>query len=417
MSSVIQNRKRAPRVDRATNVREVLSLLRSEGPISQAEIARATGLARATVNQIVQGLRDRGAVEYQWKNRREALVALASTSGSVVSLIVREYMVHAILFDIGAQERIDFYNSDLPEMNEGQTSPAMALRLLSMASDMARDRGSPVIGASIAMEGPIQRSTGAIAPWAWQRLPHWKNVNIRDYFARHLRIPVVVDNDANLAALAEWSWGIGRGCSDFLYITSAEGIGGGVLINGKIYHGGSGLAGEIGHLVIAETGDLCFCGSRGCLTSFATERAILKSLANSGRPKASLLEVVEHAKLGDAACQRVLSEAGVHLGKALATVVRVLGPKTIAIGGTLARAGDIVLDGLRSCAELINLRAVGESPEFRIAAILDHATELGGLAAILSELDLGLSTLAPWMVDAKRPGADGVRATTPPAVA
>ena len=154
-------------------------------------------------------------------------------------------------------------------------------------------------------------------------------------------------------------------------------------------------------MVIEEAGELCFCGSRGCLTSFATERAILKALSDSRKPKASLGEVIESARQGDAACQRVLSEAGLHLGKALAIVVRVTGPSVIAIGGTLGKAQEIVLDGLRSSAEVINLRALGESPEFKIASILDHAAELGGLAAILSKIDLGLSSLAPWMVTAR----------------
>lgn len=394
--------KRGPRVDRTTNIKEVLGLLRLGGPMTQADIARTTGLARATVNQIVQGLRDKGAVEYQWKNKRAALVALSSTNGAIASLIVREKSIHGILFDVGAQERFDLYSADLGQEDVGQSSPALALRLLNALHGMAKERETPLLGLSIAMEGPIQRSTGAIAPWAWQRLPDWKNIKIRDYFARHYKIPIVVDNDANLAALAEWSWGVGRGSSDFLYLTCSQGVGGGVVINGKIYHGGTGLAGEIGHMVIEEQGDICFCGSRGCLSSFVTEKAILHSLSQSGRTKASLAEVVEEARQGDAACQRILSEAGRHLGQAMATVVRVLGPSMIAVGGTLGRAGDIVLDGLRSCADLINLRAVGDCPEFKIAAITDHATELGGLAATLSELDLGLSALAPWMLDGRR---------------
>ncbi|MBC2666694.1 ROK family transcriptional regulator [Novosphingobium flavum] len=394
--------KRGARIDRATNTKEILSFLRASGPSTQADIARATGLSRATVNHIVQTLRDQGAIEYQWKNRREALVTLTSTRDSVASVIVREHTVHAILFDFTAQERFDVYSSDFPEIDEPQTSPAMVLGIVNRLAALAKARNAPLAGIALAIEGPVERESGAIAPWAWHRLPHWKQVNIRQYISRHLRIPLVIDNDANFAALGEWTWGVGRGCNDFLHITSSEGIGGGIVINGRIYHGGTGLAGEIGHMVIEDAGELCFCGSRGCLTSFATERAILRALGNTGRPRTSLREVIDGAQHGDAACQRVLSEAGQHLGKALATVVRVIGPSVIAIGGTLGWAGDIVLDGLRSCAEVINLRAIGKAPDIKVAEILEHATELGGLAAILSELDLGASSLVPWMV-APRP--------------
>lgn len=399
MSSDKAPRKRPARADRTANTHEILSFLRASGPSTQADIARATGLSRATVNQIVQALRDQGGVEYQWKNGREALVTLASNRGSVASIIVRASSVHAILFDFSAQERFDLHTPDEGEFAGMQTTPAMVLELANRLVALGKERGSPLAGVAIGMEGPIERPTGAIAPWAWQRLPNWRDVNLHQYFTRHLRLPIVVDNDANLAALAEWTWGAGRGCNDFLHITSSQGIGGGIIINGRVYHGGNGLAGEIGHMVIENSGELCFCGSRGCLTSFATENAILKALGTNGKPKSSLIEVIDSAKQGDAACQRVLSEAGLHLGKALATVVRVLGPSVIAIGGTLGRAGDIVLDGLRSSAEVINLRAIGEAPEFMVATIIGHATELGGLAAILSEIDLGVSSLSPWMVD------------------
>jgi predicted NBD/HSP70 family sugar kinase/biotin operon repressor len=396
---------RGPRADRNANTQEILSFLRAQGPSTQADIGRATGLSRATVSQIVNALRDRGAVENHWKNGREALVTLASTRGSLASLIVRESAVHAILFDFTAQERFDVDSSGDADSEDGHTTPAMVMTLASRLADLSNARGSPLAGVAIAMEGPVEKSSGAIAPWAWQRLPHWKRIDIAQYFARSLRVPVIVDNDANLAALAEWTWGVGRGCNDFLHITCSEGIGGGMVIDGQIYRGGTGLAGEIGHMVIEEAGALCFCGSRGCLTSFATERAILKALSDSRKPKASLDEVIESARQGDAACQRVLSEAALHLGKALATVVRVTGPSVIAIGGTLGKAQEIVLDGLRSSAEVINLRAIGESPDFRIASIIDHASELGGLAAILSKIDMGLSSLAPWMVT-PRPLAD-----------
>lgn len=395
------NPPRPGRADRSSNTQTVLDILRSKGPLTQADIARASALSRATVNNIVQALRDQGTVEYQWKNRREALVTLSSTRGSILTITVHERRASASLFDFSGQERIDRSSDETSQ--EQATSPAQVLALARDMIALANARRSAVTGIAIAMEGPIETSTGAIAPWAWQRLPHWKGVDIHQTLSRQLRLPLVVDNDANLAALAEWSWGEGRGCNDFLHITCSEGIGGGIVLNGKIYRGGSGLAGEIGHMVIADTGDLCFCGSRGCLSSFATERAILNALRNADNPKPSLAAVVESAAHGDAACQRILFEAGTHLGQALATVVRVISPSVIAIGGTLGMAGEIVLDGLRSAAEITNLRAVGAPPRFCIARFTQGAVELGGVASVLSLLDHGASAVAPWML-AGQPG-------------
>jgi predicted NBD/HSP70 family sugar kinase/biotin operon repressor len=398
-----QSEKKPPvhRIDRKANAQKVLGVLRKFGPSTQAQIARATLLSRATVNNIVQALRDQGTVEYQWKNGREALVTLGSTRGSVISIKVQERCVTGYLFDFSGHQRLEIHSGELPNYQNKPSTPALVLELSKRLIELGRTRESPVLGVAIAIEGPIETSTGAIAPWAWQRLPHWKNVNLHQYFSKNVRLPLVVENDANFAALAEWSWGEGRGADDFLHITCSEGIGGGIILNGQIYRGGTGLAGEIGHMVIEEAGELCFCGSRGCLSSFATERAIVASLRNSEKPKLSLVEIVDSAHHGDAACQRVLFEAGLHLGKALTTVVRVIGPSVIAIGGTLATGGEVVLEGLRSSAEIINLRAIAKSPRFCLATIIKDAAELGGVSAILSELDLGASSLADWMRESR----------------
>lgn len=388
---------RTPRADRNSNKQTILAALRSFGPMTQAEIARRTELSRATINNIVQALRDEGTVEYQWKNRREALVCLSSTSGSIITIMVREKSIIASLFDFTAQERLTLTSADLAQATQSPSSPEQALELARRLITQGQSRQSAVAGLAIAVEGPIEKSTGAVAPWGWQRLPNWRGLDIRQHFQRHLRLPVVVDNDANLAALAEWTWGEGRGCEDFLHITASEGIGGGIILNGKIYHGGNGLAGEIGHMVIEADGDLCFCGSRGCLSSFATERAILNALSNTAHPKSSLADVVDSANHGDAACQRVLFETGLHLGKALGTVVRVISPSLIAIGGTLGTARDVVLGGLLSSPEIINLRAIAEPPRFCTASIIEDAALFGGMAAIMAALDLGLTGIAPWM--------------------
>ncbi|WP_119083625.1 ROK family transcriptional regulator [Altererythrobacter sp. B11] len=385
------------RTDRTANVQLVLDHLRQKGPSTQAEIARATNLARATVNNIVQALRDQGTLEYNWKNKREALVSLSSARGSIVSILVHSGQAEATLFDFQVQERITLDVAALRNPDDRIGSPEEVLHVAKGAIAIGAARNAPVSGICIAMEGPIERRSGMIARWAWQRYPDWTNLPVFQHFDRHLRVPLVVDNDANLAALAEWMWGVGQGHNDFVHLTCSQGIGGGIIIDGKIYHGGTGLAGEMGHMVIEEDGELCFCGSRGCLTGFASERAILTALGSMDHRKDSLDEVVESAKAGDAACQRVLYEAGVHLGRALATVVRVLGPSMVSLGGTLGEAGRFVFDGLHSSPEIINLRAIGTAAEFRASEVGKDAAMLGGVAAILAQINLGLERVDPWM--------------------
>ena len=393
------------RTDRSANVQLVLDHLRQKGPSTQAEMARATNLARATMNNIVQALRDQGTVEYTWKNKREALVSLSSAHGSILSVLVHSGHTEASLFDFQAMERIELDIAAVCEESDEPGSPEEVLHVAKAAIRLGQQRQAPIAGICIAMEGPIEKRSGMIARWAWQRYPGWTNLPVFKHFERHLHLPLVVDNDANLAALAEWMWGSGQGHEDFVHLTCSEGIGGGIIIGGKIYHGGTGLAGELGHMVIEEDGELCFCGSRGCLSGFATERAILAALGSMDYRKNSLVDVVESAQQGEAACQRVLYETGVHLGRALATVVRVLGPSMVSVGGTLGEAGRFVFDGLHSSPEIINLRAIGTSAEFRPSEVGKDAALLGGVAAILAKINLGLERVEPWMKKPARAGA------------
>ena len=385
------------RTDRSANRQLVLAQLKAQGPVTQAELARSTGLSRATVNNIVQALRDQGTVGYKWKNKREALISLSSAQGSILTLLVQSGHIEANLFDFKASERLRLEICDRSKIDSGPGGPKEAIQIAKAAIAMAEARNAPVDGICVALEGPIDRQSGMIARWAWQRYPEWTNLPIQKHFERHFRLPLVVDNDANLAALAEWMWGAGKGHRDFVHMTCSVGIGGGIIIDGDIYHGGTGFAGEMGHMVIDQDGKLCFCGSRGCLSEFVTEHAILAALGSMDLRKGSLSEVAESARNGDAACQRVLNEAGVHLGKALATVVRVLGPSMVTVGGTLGSAGRFVFDGIYSSPEIINLRAIGAAAEFLPSEVGRDATTFGGVAAVLGEMNLGVEKIDPWM--------------------
>jgi predicted NBD/HSP70 family sugar kinase len=380
---------------RGANVQLVLEVLRSDGRSSQAAIARRTGLAPATINNIVQALRAEGVADVQWINGREALVELVPKQGAIVSICVGPDSVRGSVFNFAKGVRTDGRRELLKDDRPG-ASPDAAVELV---RSLAREAGVAVAdlaGVSIAIQAPIDRSSGAIAPWAANRMPVWRNVPIAQTVKAALEVPVVVDNDANLAALAEWTWGAGRGSDCFLYVACSSGIGGGLVIDGKIHHGGNGMALEIGHIVVEQTGPVCFCGSRGCLSTLASERSILAALQGSESSKRSLSEVIESARDGEPACQRVLYEAGRNLGRALANMSKILAPSVVAIGGVLSEAGPLVFDSLHSSIEENNVPAFCPSIKFKPALIAD-GTLLGGVAAVMSELGQGVSELPGWM--------------------
>jgi predicted NBD/HSP70 family sugar kinase len=206
-----------------------------------------------------------------------------------------------------------------------------------------------------------------------------------------LKLPVQADNDANLGALGEATWGAGRGCDDFLFVQVRTGIGVGLMLGGSVYRGAAGLAGEFGHVTIDESGPWCGCGNRGCLQQFASEPAILRALADSQDPPATIAAVVAAAKAGHRASLRVLADAGRHIGDALAAACNLLNPRRVIIGGELRLAGDLLLAAIRSALERRTLGAVVASTEL-VPAELGAAAEVrGALTLVLLETDVHLS--------------------------
>lgn len=383
----------------------MVEALRSDGPSSQAALARRTRLSPATVNNIVKQLRAEGAAELQRANGRESVVSLVASRGVVVAAQVNVASLRATAFDFSRRGRHDI---TLPLGDDGTEpqggSPAALVELVrSLVADAGRTMAD-VTGLAVGMQAPIARPTGVVTSWARLQLPQWKDVPVADRLATELGVPVVAENDANLAALAEWTWGAGRGTDTFLYAMCSEQVGGGLVLDGRIHHGGDGLAGEIGHTVLEQRGPVCFCGNRGCLTTYVAERAILGALDTvASGPPASLAGVIEAAHHGDPACVRVLFEAGRHLGRAFANAAKLVAPSVIAVGGLLGEAGALVFDGLGSAAEIASLRTVAPSLSVQVAQLGTDATVLGGVAAAMAHLGHGLSALPAWMTTTETP--------------
>ena len=201
---------------------------------------------------------------------------------------------------------------------------------------------------------------------------------------RELELDVSVENDANLAALAETVWGAGRGCSNLLYVKISTGVGGGLILGGRLYRGHAGTAGEIGHTTVAETGPICRCGSRGCLETFAGADAILEPLRRRHGADLTIRQVVAFAEAGDAGCQRVIADAGVALGRAIADACILLAPEQVVIGGDLARAGDLLLDPIRAAVSRATIGAVREIP-VTTGTLGERADVLGAVALVLRD--------------------------------
>jgi predicted NBD/HSP70 family sugar kinase len=202
--------------------------------------------------------------------------------------------------------------------------------------------------------------------------------------AAELGMPVRVENDANLGALAEIVWGAGRGCSDLAYVKVSSGVGAGLVLGGRLYRGSAGTAGELGHLTLDESGPICRCGNRGCLETFASAEAVLEPLRRTHGAGLALSEAIELASAGDVGCARSIADAGRALGVAIAGLCNLLAPQRVIVGGDLARAGELLLEPVREVARRSSIAAMRET-ELSAGVLGERAEVLGAVALVLRE--------------------------------
>jgi len=240
---------------------------------------------------------------------------------------------------------------------------AVSSRILSAvdrAIAQAKLKTLELIGIGVAAAGILDTNRGIVT--TSPNLPNWRNVPLRDILADKLGVVTYIINDASAAALGEHRFGAGMGFGNIIYLTVSTGIGGGIIIDGELYSGTDGCAGEVGHMTIEAGGPQCHCGNHGCLEALASGWAVAKAAItriNDGG-KSSIIELVEGrlenitaetvavaARRGDRLAADIVAEAAEYLGIGLANLVNIFNPELIVIGGGLSKMGDMLLKPAR----------------------------------------------------------------------
>ncbi len=255
---------------------------------------------------------------------------------------------------------------------------------------LTRATRSRLRGVGIGAPGLIDARRGAI--FQLVNVPGgWRGVRLGSLVERRLGCPCAVDNDANVVALGEWSFGAGRGTQHSVCVTLGTGVGGGLVMNGRLVRGAIGSAGEIGHTSIALTGPPCACGRRGCLEAFVSTRAILRRARRAIRGGASVLrslvaregtltpEVVARAAAsGDRAARQIWQEVGVSLGRGLANVINLLNPERVVLGGGVAKAWRFFAPSMHATLDVYAFDAPLNAVRVVRAQLGDRAGIIGG---------------------------------------
>lgn len=362
------------------------------GGLTQVELAGSTGLSAATVSNIVKELAGSGLLHTTpstRSGRRAQYVTLAHALGLVVGVHFSTRHLRVAISDVAHAVLAE---NHMPLAKDHRADNELDRTALLIADMLERvDSGmSEVLAVGIAIPAPLKRRTGIIARSGILR--GWDAIPVAEVMQRRLNRPVFIDNAANLSALAELRMGAARGKENAVYLEIGDGVGAGLILNGRVLRGHNGSAGEFGHTVIRENGPLCRCGNRGCLEAIVGGPAILESLRPS-RGSLKLNDLVIAAMAGDDACIRAIADAGKHIGIAAANLCNLLDPERLVIGGELARAGEILLGPLRYALERSVIVDEESMPDVVQGQLGVKAATLGAMSYAMDQVKFGQTAL------------------------
>ena len=386
---------------RRANRQDAYDVLRASGGLTQAEIARATGLSPASVSNIVREMTEEGAANVtlvRRNGRRAYEVTLKPDAGLVAGVDFGNRHMRVAIGDLGHNVVAEDYQTLAFGHRAAESIPRCEATVWRLLEKSGRRRDE-LIGLAVGLPGPIVPATGRLS--SQTILPGWADIDVAASFRDSMKVPVSVDNDATLGALAEGMWGSGRGLSDFAYLKISTGIGAGLVLNGHIYRGAGGTAGEIGHTTIEENGPMCRCGNRGCLEVLAGAPALLDLLHRSHGDDLTIVDVLRLSAAGDIGCRRAISDAGRHIGVAVANLCNLLSLQSIIVGGELALAGDVLLSAIRDSMNRRAVSTAAQHTEVTTSALGARAGVLGALARglqasdryVMSPVDMHLASI------------------------
>jgi len=359
--------------------------LKHHGHLTQVELAGATGLSPATVSNIVKELSASGVLHTSVASRsgrRAVEVRLARQLGLVAGLHFSARHLRIAISDIGRTVIAENHVPLALEHRHDRELDRAALLLSDMVESVNASL-SDILAVGVALPTPVDMLTGMVSTPGLMR--GWEGVPIASELSNRIQIPVFVDNEANLGGLAELRGGDARGSRGAAYIRVGHSISAGLLINGAIFRGVTGKAGQIGHVTIDENGPICRCGSRGCLDTLAGGPALLE-LFRGDPGMQRVRDLLLRAEAGDASSKRVIADAGRHIGIAAASLCNLFDPELLIIGGELAQAGETLLAPMRHALERSVLASSEGVPEIVQGSLGDRAEMLGCLALAIDQV-------------------------------
>jgi glucokinase-like ROK family protein len=385
---------------RIHNTQLVFSTIYEHGEISRAEIARVTHLTRPTVSDVVAELIDEGLIEEighapSTGGKRAILLRVDVNSRCLIGLDLAREDFRGALIDLRGEilNRVSLPLSG----NDGNAALGLVYALIDALIAVAQH---PLLGIGIGAPGLVDAVDGIIHQAVNL---NWHDIHLRDLLEARYKLPVYMANDCQVAALGEYTFGENNRSKDLAVIHIGKGVGAGIVLGGRLFHGNPLGAGEIGHVVVVENGEPCQCGNVGCLETLINNRGVVRraralaadhpqSMLNHLAPDLDALtfEMLFQAfDAGDDTARQVIYETGQHLGAAAAHLVGTLGGCRILLAGRLLCFGQFLLDAVQEALARRSLAALSQASEVDFVS-LGGDIVLRGAAALLMHYELGL---------------------------
>jgi predicted NBD/HSP70 family sugar kinase len=381
----------------------ILRLIHAGSSYSRLDLARRTGLSPALITSIVRNLIQRGLVNEaaaasSTVGRKPIPLQIRSDAGFLIGVDIGSYYSHVVVTDMNGgvvyKEQIE---TAIPDGRVRVVQRVFeCVHKAIAASRISRDA---ILGMGIAHSGVIDTEKGLVLSFPRPgQMAQWKNVPLQSIFEDEFHLPCLLEDSVRTMATAERDFGLGQETTDFLFVEVGMGIGAAIFIDGKLYRGAGGKAGEFGHITVDENGPLCSCGNNGCLESVASCAAIIhagrlalergvdskiRDLARGDLSRISIEVIAQAATENDSLAFRVLQEASSYIAKGLADLVNLLNPRLIIFGGALFRAAPQLLsDPLRRIIRQRALEKSANDVQLRISPLGPEAGALGAARMI-----------------------------------
>ncbi len=390
--------------------KSILNFLYQKGPLSNPEICRLTNMSSPSIQKLLRELISEGLVCEEGVGnsiggRRPVLFGIDPGSRFVVGVKIGQNATEAGIFNLKNELIGQVRELKIPLQNDPEFIGEIYHFVRNVFSDFGLEY-EKVLSVGVAIPGLTDPARGSSYSYFNEA-----SKTVRELFEGHFGRPVFVDNDARVMALGEFVFGSARGKNHVLCLNIGSGIGMGVILNGRLYQGNSGFAGEFGHIRMKDEGDLCICGKRGCLETLASGRA-LEKISREGITSGKLSAirtmvkdpkdittsmVIKAAREGDQFSIDQLQQIGEYLGRGLAILIHIFNPEAIVIGGTLSRAGQFIIDPIQQTLNRYTIMKIKNDTKISTSTLGGKAAVMGAMALamqhIFEDVQHGIKTI------------------------